>query len=353
MVGDGKEANLFISPPPTSTNSTTTPPSKLPVRSKGPRRKPLSIEDPASFPLGPLPPQSPKSKVSRRATLTLEELKDSYPLPQRSPISASFFRRPTLSTASSHADRNFSVHTLPDDDIHNAAPHRSSLVSSRTASASSIPDSPSRIPVLSRTPSTSTIADDIYIPETPTRKGSAPPPLSLEHFSFLVKNWKEKVEQERPPTWPLADKLEKQPEHEAPSGWPGKFEHPHFQPKETLFEVDNSSDDDVHVDPLTVFAPPEAQAQLSSDTEVIPFAEPVVDEPLAICTREPIKPIYDPDEELKKISKQLLRVQKYALTTSLISINGALIFMSWYLRARIQRLILGGGSNYIGYGFLC
>ena len=250
-------------------------------------------------------------------------------------------------------DRNFSVHTLPDDDIHNASPHRASLASSRTTSASAIPESPSRIPILSRTPSTSTIADDIYIPETPTRKGSAPPPLSLEHFSFLVKNWKEKVEQERPPTWPLTDKLEKQPEHDAPSGWPGKFEHPHFQPKETLFEVDNSSDDDVHVDPLNVFSQPEAQTQLSSDTEVIPFAEPVVDEPLAICTREPIKPIYDPDHELKKISKQLLRVQKYALTSSLISINVALIFMSWYFRPRIQRLILGGGSNYIGYGFPC
>jgi hypothetical protein len=177
--------------------------------------------------------------------------------------------------------------------------------------------------------------------------------LSLEHFSFLVKNWKEKVEQEPPPAWPLASKLEKQPEHDIPSGWPGKFEHPHFQPKETLFEVDNSSDDDVHVDPLTAFAPPGTQRLLSSDTEVIPFAEPVVDEPLAICTKEILKPIYDPDEELKKISKQLLRVQKYALTSSLICINAALIFMSWYSRARTQQLTLGGGSNYIGYGFPC
>jgi hypothetical protein len=158
----------------------------------------------------------------------------------------------------------------------------------------------------------------------------------LEHFSYLVKGWKEKVEKAPPPTWPLAHTLEKQPEHDVPSPWPMKLDHPHFQPKETLFEVDTSSDDEAHTDPLTQYAPAEVETQLATDNEVIPFAEPVVEEPLAICTKEDVTPIYDPDQELKKISRQLLRVQKYALTISLISINAALIFMSWYFPDHFQ-----------------
>jgi len=52
---------------------------------------------------------------------------------------------------------------------------------------------------------------------------------------------------------------------------------------------------------------------------------------VADCVKEDLKPIYDPDDELKKVSRRLLRCQKYALASGLISINAVLIFCSWYL----------------------
>ena len=344
MVGTDKQTNLFIDGPasPSDLEHGPLPPSRIPVKGGKARKKPLTIETSNShFLAAPFAPQSPSSKFSRRVTLASDEFPGQYPLqPQLSPHSPKSkipSRRRTLSsdpsTSPRYPDRNFSVYTLPDDEIHNATPQRSSRSSSRHGSGSAL-GSPSRIPVPSRHGSTgSTVPDDIYIPETPTRKGSGvPPPLSLEHFSYLVKGWKEKVEQELPPAWPLSNHLEKQPEHDVPSPWPMKIEHPHFQPKEPIFEVDTSSDDDVHSTPTSEeYNPAEVAAKLAHDHEGIPFAESVVEEPYAVCTKEDVKPIYDPDEELKKISRQLLRVQKYALTISLISINTALIFMSWYV----------------------
>jgi hypothetical protein len=83
----------------------------------------------------------------------------------------------------------------------------------------------------------------------------------------------------------------------------------------------------------TISTPPLEEETLEAEVAVIP-TEPAQLEttPLvAECTKEKIVPIYDPDVELKIISKRLLRVQKYALCISLISINTVLIFMSWYL----------------------
>jgi hypothetical protein len=113
--------------------------------------------------------------------------------------------------------------------------------------------------------------------------GIAPPPSSLEYYSFLVKVWTEKAQAERrdlrriPYSWDL----ERAPKEDLPATIP-----------EIPIEKQNP---------------------------------PIV----AVCTKEDLRPIYDPDYELKKISRRLLRCQKYALAISLISTNATLIFASW------------------------
>ena len=139
--------------------------------------------------------------------------------------------------------------------------------------------------------------------------------MSLEHFSFLVKEWKDKAEKDtvRHP------KLERKQSY--------------YVPKEILPE--ESSDEEI-LDPLTVIKPAEIDTQLALQEQIdekVDILNDVQDGPqpiIELCTKEAIKPIYDADEELKKISRQLLRCQKYALCSSLILINFTLIFCSWY-----------------------
>jgi hypothetical protein len=281
MVGNEKQTNIFIdTSSPTKqpyTHSKLAPhtPTKIPIPSKpfpafqSPTKQNLHI-----------PAFRRKSNLATRKRLSIDVLKDPFADTADSPAVPT----PVFS-------RNNSVFSLPDDDIHNASPHR---------------------PSLSRNNSVSTLASDIYIPPTPTQ---APPVMSLEHFSFLVKEWKDKAEKDtvRHP------KLE--------------WKHSYYVPKEILPE--ESSDEEI-VDPLTVIKPAEVDTQLALQQQVdekVDILLDVQDGPqpiIELCTKEAIKPIYDPDEELKKISRQLLRCQKYALTSSLLLINSTLIFCSWY-----------------------
>jgi hypothetical protein len=311
MVADSK-TNVFLdqaSPtkqPYTPTKSHRGPhtPTKIPI----PTKIPPAFQSPTKQQHIFLSPSfRRKSNAATRKGLSIDVLKDPF---ADTPTVTSPFQSPARPSPA--LSRNHSVFTLPDDDIHNASPHR---------------------PSVSRNDSLSSIASDIYSPPTPTQ---APPALSLEHFSFLVKEWKEKAEKDTTPRPKFDRKMS------------------YHQPKEVEVLREETSDEEEHVDPLTMIKPAEVETQLAKlqIDEKIDILNDVEDGPQPMvewCTKEAIKPIYDPDEELKKISRQLLRCQKYALTSSLILVNVTLIFCSWYL-SHLTTLTVGGGSNFIGSG---
>jgi len=174
------------------------------------------------------------------------------------------------------------VHSKPEHDIDDQETpieshrslerHNSRQKHTRTSSTSS---SPSACPTSSKESS-----DDC----------PSPPLLTLEYYNFLIKRWKDRSKDEE---------------------------------LGSLDSSTSSSENSAQQSPTIVSAMPILDSPVVSGTHTAPQ--------VAVCTKEPLKPIYDPDFELKKISKQLLRCQKYALTSSVISINVVLIFCSWYL----------------------
>jgi hypothetical protein len=95
-------------------------------------------------------------------------------------------------------------------------------------------------------------------------------------------------------------------------------------------------DDDLERGPLSELEPPKPETQMQVSVEEVPEVSNAPLVSYGSCIKEEIKPIYDPDVELKTISRRLLRCQKYALVSSVISINVALIFCSWYVHPEIR-----------------
>jgi len=134
----------------------------------------------------------------------------------------------------------------------------------------------------------------------------SPPLFTLEYYNFLIKQWRGRSKEE---------------------------DLRSLESSTSSSQSSESSHSAQQRSPI-VSAMPVVAGPLVSELSMPVFVGPLVSEThtpqVAVCTKEPLKPIYDPDFELKKISKQLLRCQKYALASSVISINAVLIFCSWY-----------------------
>ena len=223
------------------------------------------------------------------------------------PVSPSTQRHPTAvaSTSGACASQDNTAIGPPLSPTH-------SRKGSALSTSSTIVGRPS---LLTRQDSVSTLVESY----SSSHDGRTPPPSSLEYFNFLVKVWKEKAQAER---------------------------RDFRRNQRCLLDVEGDGASGYSPPAHSVAGPKTVSNQPSVSANQTPRM-------VGVCTKEELKPIYNPDLELKKISRRLLRCQKYALAISLISINATLIFSSWYTHRFCIKLTLGGGLAYTGYGCQC